>query len=60
MTGIIWKNPYVKGFAKYQKNPKWDPLTMPVSTAAQTTSVIAITGLDVVNQITADQQDAPF
>ncbi|MBB6126950.1 P-loop NTPase family protein [Mucilaginibacter lappiensis] len=23
-TGIIWKNPYVKGFAKYQKNPKFE------------------------------------
>jgi KaiC/GvpD/RAD55 family RecA-like ATPase len=23
MVGIIWKNPYVKGYAKYQKNPKF-------------------------------------
>jgi hypothetical protein len=23
LTGIIWKNPYVNGHAKYQKNPKW-------------------------------------
>lgn len=23
LTGIIWVNPYVKGHAKYQKNPKW-------------------------------------
>ncbi len=23
MTGIIWKNPYVKGYAKYEKNPQW-------------------------------------
>jgi KaiC/GvpD/RAD55 family RecA-like ATPase len=23
MSGIIWKNPHIKGFAKYQKNPKW-------------------------------------
>jgi hypothetical protein len=22
-TGIIWKNPYVKGYEKYQKNPKF-------------------------------------
>lgn len=55
MTGIIWKNPYVKGFAKYQKNPKWDPLTMPVSTAAQTTPALA-----KAESITADQRDAPF
>lgn len=23
MSGIIWKNPHIKGYAKYQKNPKW-------------------------------------
>lgn len=28
MIGIIWKNPYIKGFAKFGKNPKFDPLTL--------------------------------
>lgn len=26
--GIIWKNPYIKGFAKFGKNPKFDPMTL--------------------------------
>lgn len=28
MIGIIWKNPYIKGYAKYQKNPKFNPLIL--------------------------------
>ena len=28
MIGIVWKNPYIKGFAKFGKNPKFDPLTL--------------------------------
>lgn len=36
MMGIIWQNPYVKGYAKYQKNPKYEgtPFTanMPIQT----------------------------
>lgn len=23
-TGIVWKNPYLKGYAKYEKNPKFE------------------------------------
>jgi hypothetical protein len=37
LTGIVWVNPYVKGHAKYQKNPKWSgfPYVAPKFTPTQ-------------------------
>lgn len=31
MIGIIWKNPHIKGYAKYEKNPLFDPMGLVVA-----------------------------
>ena len=28
---LLWKNPHIKGYAKYQKNPLFDPLTLVIA-----------------------------
>ncbi|SMC52597.1 AAA family ATPase [Pedobacter nyackensis] len=31
MLGMVWKNPHIKGYAKYEKNPLFDPMVLVVS-----------------------------